>query len=465
MTDRHKHPHWRVVRRTAAVIAAALAVAACSVDNMLEVPDPDVTRPTDLTGPQALPTLLAGAVADFQVAFSGTGGGTGLEGLANMTGLFTDEFFFTESFPTRVQVDRRAIERDNNTMSAIYFTVQRARASARRAAAQYATLAPTDSGYAEVLSLEGYSFLFLAEAYCSGVPVSVFDANGRLVNGGGTPLTTQQLLDSAIAKFALARSVAVAAGKPELEMLAQVGQARALLFKSNSNLAAAAAILTNKPIPTSFEYLIFSSDNTDRQNNGIWELTWNEGRWTQANNEAGEGLPFRGPSGNCTNEDPRTPCVRFGFGFDQASPLYVSQKYPDRNAPMVLASGIEARLIEAEAALAAGNSGVFMTTLNDLRATVPGLLPLTDPGNDAGRQQLLFRERAYWLFVTNHRLGDMRRMVRAAPNGYGFALNSIFPNGPYAGQGGGVYGMDVNFPIPVDEDNNPNFHGCIDRSP
>ena len=298
------------------------------------------------------------------------------------------------------------------------------------------------------------------------MPVSVFDAGGQLVNGGGTPLTTQQLLDSAIAKFTLARSVAVTAANVDLERLARVGQARALVFKNNANLAAAAAIVSTTSVPTGFEHLIFSSDNTDRQNNGIWELTWNEGRWTQANNEAGEGLPFRGPSGNCSDEDPRTPCIRFGFGFDQSSALYVSLKYPDRNAPMVLASGIEARLIEAEAALAAGNSGVFLTTLNNLRAGVPGLTPLADPGTATGRQQLLFRERAFWLYVTNHRLGDMRRLVRSAANGgYGFATGTVFPTGTYAGPGGGVYGTDVNFTIPVDEDNNPNFHGCIDRNP
>jgi hypothetical protein len=463
MIDFDREFRWRRARRTAGLWVAAFALGACSVDKMLEVPDPDVTLPGQLTGPQALPTLLAGAVADFQVAFSGTGGNTGLEGLANMTGLFTDEFFFTESFPTRVQVDRRAIERDNSTMGAIYFTVQRARTSARRAAAQYASLAPTDSGYSEALSLEGYSFLFLAEAYCSGVPVSVFDASGQLVNGGGTPLTTQQLLDSAIAKFTLAASVAGAA-RPKLQYLARVGQARALIFKSNANLASAAAFVA--AVPTSFEHLIFSSDNTDRQNNGIWELTWNEGRWTQAQNEGGVGLAFRGSSGDCSNADPRTPCIDFGLGFDQSSPLFVSLKYPDRNAPMVLASGVEARLIEAEAALAAGNSSVFLTTLNNLRAAVPGLTPLADPGDVPGRQRLLFRERAFWLYVTNHRLGDMRRMVRSTANGgYGFQLNTVFPNGQYLGPGAGVYGPDVNFPIPVDEDNNPNFHGCIDRNP
>jgi hypothetical protein len=31
---------------------------------------------------------------------------------------------------------------------------------------------------------------------------------------------------------------------------------------------------------------------------------------------------------------------------------------------------------------------------------------------------------------------------------------------------GGVYGADVNMPVPKDEEkNNPNFNGCIDRLP
>jgi len=28
-----------------------------------------------------------------------------------------------------------------------------------------------------------------------------------------------------------------------------------------------------------------------------------------------------------------------------------------------------------------------------------------------------------------------------------------------------TYGSDVNFPVPVDEENNPNFTQCIDRNP
>src|SRR5438094_4375540 len=300
----------RIARR-AGVRGIALAVAglllmACSVDKVLEVPDPDVSRPTDISGKAGLPTLLAAAVGDFQVAFAGTA--IGAEGLVNMTGLFTDEFFFTETFPTRVQVDRRSIDRNNVTMLGIYFNAQTARQSTFRAESAYAKLAPTDSAYSEALSLEGYSFIFLAEAYCSGVPITKLDASGKIIPG--QPLTTQQLLDSAINRFTLALTVANTGGSSYLANLARVGQARALIFKNNSNLAAAATLVAN--VPSSFEYNVFSSSNTARQNNGVFELQWLEGRWTQADVEGINGLPFRSAN------DPRTPFLDLGRRFHGA---------------------------------------------------------------------------------------------------------------------------------------------------
>jgi hypothetical protein len=54
-------------------------------------------------------------------------------------------------------------------------------------------------------------------------------------------------------------------------------------------------------------------------------------------------------------------------------------------------------------------------------------------------------------------LGDLRRLIRQ----YGRDAESVFPTGAYFK--GGVYGTDVNFPIPFEEKNNPSFTGCIDR--
>jgi hypothetical protein len=135
----------------------------------------------------------------------------------------------------------------------------------------------------------------------------------------------------------------------------------------------------------------------------------------------------------------------------------------------------------AEVALRAGDATTWLTKLNDLRANqalypstfpvgfpapFPALGPLADPGNAAERVQLMFRERAFWLYLTAHRLGDLRRLIRH----YAATVN-VFPGAggaPYVINGnnkGGVFGTDVNLPVPFNETNNPNFTACIDRNP
>ncbi len=79
------------------------------------------------------------------------------------------------------------------------------------------------------------------------------------------------------------------------------------------------------------------------------------------------------------------------------------------------------------------------------------LEPLPDPGSEADRLDLLFRERGYWLYTTGYRLNDLRRLVRQ----YGRPQDTVFPSGSYFK--GGECGTDVAFPIPFDEVNNSWF--------
>jgi hypothetical protein len=162
----------------------------------------------------------------------------------------------------------------------------------------------------------------------------------------------------------------------------------------------------------------------------------------------------RGGTAACTAAGVSNPRI---FDSQNATvlPLWVQLRFPTRDTPWPLATGVEARLIEAEAQLAAG--GAWLATLNALRGTVSGLAPLADPGTPAARADLLFRERAFWLFGTGHRLGDLRRLVRQ----YGRPADSVFPSGPWVK--GGEYGNDVSFPIPQSEENNPQFKraGCV----
>src|SRR2546428_128201 len=96
-------------------------------------------------------------------------------------------------------------------------------------------------------------------------------------------------------------------------------------------------------------------------------------------------------------------------------------------------------------------------------AAIPALSPLTaaDAAAAGGAVKLLFNERARWLWLTAHRLGDLRRLIRQ----YRRPANTVFPTGAYFKSNPSVYGVDVNIPVPITEQNNPNFTACLDRLP
>ena len=425
----------------------ALAIGACSPDRLLEVRDVDVLDPRTLNSKEALPTLLAGSLSAFQIAFSGAGdlSNGGHEGMVNMSGLLTDEFIHAETFPDRQGVDIRSIAPGNGSVKGVFFDLAQARALADLTSARYNTFDPGTEGHSEVLSLSAYSYLLFAEHFCTGVPFSTLTDAGV---DFGQPQSRDEILAIALAKFDSALTFAVDNENEELENLARVGRARVL--QNQGNFAQAAAAVTT--VPTSFVYAIEGSTNSARQNNGIWNYTVNFFGFSVPEREGTNGLNYRSAN------DPRVPYVNTGeVGFDGETPYFMQQKYPDKESETVLASGIEARLIEAEAALQAGNSGTAFQILNTLRQS-QGLSTLATPGTATARIDALFRERAFWLYLTGHRLGDMRRLIRQ----YGRSESTVFPVGDY--HKGGEYGSDVNFPVSSDERNNPNFESCLDRN-
>jgi hypothetical protein len=417
-------------------------VAGC--DHLLEVQDPDVVTPGQVSGPDKLNTNRDAATGAFAVAFGGDGSG-GNEGLVNMTGLFTDEFSFAETFPTRKVVDMRSTTNNNSTLFTIFFNIQQARALAANASDQYNQFGPTNPDHALVLDYEAYSQMMMAEMYCSDVPFSKENADATQSNT--TPLTTVQMLNTAIATFDSALAIV------DGDELARVGKARALMDLGGANIAIADTVVAS--VTTDFVSNVLHSENTTRENNGIFELVFSERRWTVGNNEGENGLNFASAG------DPRVGVVEVGIGFDHATNVIGPLKDSTRSTPQVLASGVEARLIEAEAALDAGQTTTWLADLNALRAGFAGggLAPLTDPGDFNSRLLLTMRERAFWMYATDHRLGDMRRLTRAtADGGYGFDINSVYPIGQWHGSASLVYGTDVNFPVPFEEGNNPNFN-------
>jgi hypothetical protein len=84
---------------------------------------------------------------------------------------------------------------------------------------------------------------------------------------------------------------------------------------------------------------------------------------------------------------------------------------------------------------------------------------MADAGSPDARVNQLFRERAFWMYLTAHRLGDMRRLVRQYTRG----RETVYPTGAYFK--GGVYGTDAVMIPSQAEQNNPDYPGCTDKNP
>lgn len=441
----------RGARSPLALACILAALVACDPSKLIKVQDPDVALPSTLHSKEALPTVRNGVIGDFALAYGGSGNETE-EGQISFSGLVTDELVNSETFPTRIELDRRLTigshAQNNADNQDVFLELARARAFADFASARYGEFDAGNEGHAEVLNLGAFAKVLFAENYCSGVPFSTLNEDGTI--SFGEPLTTEQTLESALAQFDSATDIAAAVGSDVQTDLAAVGKARALM--DLDRYADAGATLAAAGVPDDFEYDIEYSDNSVRQNNGVWEFMFNEGRWSVADNEGINGLDF------VSAHDPRVQTADGGIGFDNSTPLILPLKYADRGSFIPLATGTEARLIEAEVALSSGDAGTFMTRLNGLR-TSHGMSSLTDPGSATARQNLLFRERAFWLYLTSHRLGDMRRLIRQ----YNRGSESVFPTGLYFK--GGAYSNGVNLTIPINEQNNPNSPsaGCLNN--
>jgi len=429
-------------------------MAACDLDEFLTVEDPDVASPSSVRDPSALPVVYAGAVRDFTWAYSGTGsigGGGDNDSHIMLSGVLADELQHSGTFPTRREIDLRAVPTDalnntsdNGTLANGYRNLHRARRSAELGEALFeAADAGPSEDRSQMNSLAGYSYILFGEIYCEGVPYSSIDLDGNVTFGERS--TRAQTFDLAIGHFDRALQIANAAGSTDAEYLARIGRARALLNQGNAMQAAAEVA----GIPDDFEFLLEHSQNSASQQNGVWAYSYNSGRYGVLDNEGGNGLEW--------SSDPRSEYVvdpRDAFDADNV-PVYNAQgKYPVRDAHVVLADGREARLIQAEAAL---GTAAFIDYINAARA-IDGLAPIADPGAGPAQVELLFAERGHALYLTAHRLGDLRRMIRQ----YGYAADDVFPSGLYF-RDGLMYGNDVNLPIVVDETNNPGFDGCLNR--
>jgi hypothetical protein len=446
------HVTRRPARAAGAALLAAGLLGGCSTST-LEINDPDVLNVTDYTTAAGATPLRLGVIQDFQNVYSGN---ASLENVIVVSGNVSDEMYSTDTFDDRLFPNQRAMNENLPALDGFYRNMHRARSGASRAIAVLKKVAPTPAqNIGELYAIRGYTENFFAELYCSGVPFSEDTDAGTEF---GEPQTTAAIYTRALAS--LDSGLASAGTDARVQNIARIGRGRVLL--NQGKFAEAAAAVAS--VPTSFNWITAHSTSSGRQENGMWNaLTVANSRYAIVNNEGTNGLTWlRTPA------DPRIPWVpSTRTGFNGSSRNLPTQLKYDRTTGAVVASGLEARLIELEARLRgatqADRDAVF-AGLNALRAgNTPAIAPLagTAPTDQATAVSQFFEERAIWLYLTGHRLGDLRRLIRQ----YGRTANTVFPTGNLPSPLAGVYGNDVNLPIPFDERNNPKFNGCLDRNP
>ncbi len=440
-------------------LAAGLSMVGCSPSEILDVTDPDIVEPDQVSSAEAAIGLRNGVFLRLSQAVTGT---QGPDALFLIGGMVADEWRSGDTFVQRNNADQRIFDPQNTFHPGPYRALNRVRVEGERAVTALRQYLPDSvAAVGSMFAVTALVETLISEHYCNGSPLSNVEGTEPVY---GNPLTNQEVLQLAVeaADSALANS----GGNANVQRLAAIVKGRALL--NLGQFAAAATAVTGVPLTHRFEV----SHSLNTNSNQIWGLNVNARRYTMVNGEGGVGLDY------VLSNDPRLPKRTGGASvFDSAYPttLYRIGIW-DRTTALAVATGIEAELIRAEADLQAGLNASWLNRINALRTNtslyppIPAglgssyvrganLTNLADPGNQPARVDIMFRERAFWMFSTGHRLGDMRRLVRQ----YGRAVDTVFPTGGY--YKGGSYGAAVNIPVAFDEQNNPNFTECLDRNP
>jgi len=461
-------------------LSLACALVGCSPEQVV-----GTSLPTNVPDPKTTHTA-AGAIAAYRgalVLFRNVFGGSGVQpySFVPVSGLLTDELQAGDiglvgSVSAVELLDSRFLQTDTALIESVYGALQQARGQAEEAHGLLLAYAPDSIALlGHVDALRGYTEIFLADLFCSGIPLSTLDFNGDFTYEAGS--TTEQVYTTAAAL--LDSAVTLSADSTRILNFARVGKGRALLGLGQYAAAAqaVAAVPDGFGYEVDFSTSVAAGSGSGANANFMGTISIIGSWFTMVDREGGNGLPFM------SNSDPRSAWVANGTNSNGYT-LTLPTKYDlAGDSPIVAASAVEARLIQAEAALKA-SMGSWLTTLNALRTDgtydtvrdpqdstktdtlwhpgtggVAGLAPLADPGAPDARVDLLFRERAFWLFLTGERQGDLRRLIRQ----YGRQLQTVYPMGSYPGAFG-TYGTDVTAPIPYTEQvSNPLFAGCLNR--
>lgn len=449
----------------------AVISSGCSLDSLVRVDDPEGGREIDRSAIRS----YSGAI---DVYYSSLRSLTSSMSLASQfVGVLTDELQvipFSSTIGTvnliqgDIAVDSRTESLDpygQRRLEGIWYNMlhgARTRAFQARQLLQTYGTERDAAVLSHLWSIEAFAVLLLAEHFCSGTPLTTVPFEGDVEYTAG--LTTDELLERAVELFD--SSLAITHDSTPVLTFARVGKARALLGLGDYQSAAAAVAGVSDNDVYTLSYTDADGPNQDAVGSySFWTTSQSTANGYMVSNfEGGRGLQWLAPSPR--EQDPRLPITTRVVGTDTLFTLLPRQrKFEGGTLELTVASGIQARMIEAEAQLndATAAPESWLNTINNARRTI-GLVDTTDPGTHDQRVDLIFRERAMWLYLTGTRLGDMRRLVRQ----YQREAYQVYPSGAYMQSNGlpALYGEAYVFSPRVAElELNNMYTGCASKNP
>ncbi len=420
-------------RTTLTAFASVAVLGGC---DLLTVTNPGAITEEDLDDPARIPLIVHGVMGEFQRAY-----GWYTLYSASFSGETTD----THTFAENRDVQLREVTSFTGLLGTSYVRLQRTRAAGDEAASRIRALlgaeAESHLGLARSLAYSGYSLVLLAESHCSA-PIDVSAAH-----------TPEVLFGMAIERFEDAINVATNArntspvAADSILNLARLGAARAALNRGED----ARAVGFADQVPANFEFWVAFSDNSTPEHNQFWNAT--RASASNAHLQPGPGFvelddpripmspelrQLQSPAGyvDLRGHVPFRPYNYEGWG---------SVEMIEQDTDIRFASGLEARYIVAEAQ---GSTTETLTFVNQRRAV--GGQPAVDLAGDALMAELRDQRRRD-LYLTGHRMGDLRRYIT---DGTG----NFFPTGQWTFGGARQYGTQTCWPIPNSElSSNPNL--------
>jgi hypothetical protein len=394
-------------------LAAALAATGCD-ESIFDVKNPGRILDDDLNTAQGVSSLVTGMSSDFSASY---------DDLSFTTARLSDEIVGSGSYFSTGRYRRGLF--DSEDSDGFWNGVQRARWVA-------------EAGLLRMQAIEGYQYdgnaetarahLFgglanrwFGENFCQVVfsePYSDENPGPGGETDTGDAMDRNAAFQRAIALLERAIQHGSSAGRSDVVNAAEGGLAQVYMGLGDFSSAVAHA----SKVPTDFVFAAAYSSNSSREESQVW-------RETHARHEVSAWMTLAGTVGAGDPRTPWTDCSAAGSGCPSGNgadgqTIHVRQeKYPTRDDDIPLVKGTEMRLIEAEAALMAGDLATAMAKINEMRAHF-GLDPLESDGTigqitggDGGGANptsmsgwdILDRERHLTLWLEGRRLWDLHR--------------------------------------------------------